>query len=156
MEGISPRPIDFLLLWLWASGTDEGHPRANAIYAKQRPGNGNGMAPGILLENNLASPSLNQTWNTYGFLGMPYSISPWLIDLENISLSFREPSLLQEYKGHEDICTQPQNTHFFSEKELCLSLPPHSAGPIYGIPCRHSREKQGLSGQISAHPKEGT
>ena len=103
---MSPRPIDFLLLWLWASGTDEGHPRANAIYAKERPGSG--MAPGLLLENNLASPTLNQTRNTYGLVGMPYSESPWLmggkglIGLENFfSPSFPKPSLLQEYKRHK-------------------------------------------------------
>lgn len=107
MAGISPRPIDFLLLWLWASGTDEGHPQANAIYAKERPGSA--MAPGLLLENNLASPSLNQTWNTYGLVGMPYSESSQLtggkglIGLENFfSLIFPNPSLLQEYKGHSD------------------------------------------------------
>ena len=57
--GISPHPIDLLLLWLWASDTDEGHPQVDAIYAKERPGSG--MAPRLLLGNNLASLSLNQT-----------------------------------------------------------------------------------------------
>lgn len=77
MAGISPRPIDFLLLWLWASGTDEGHPRANATYAKERLGNG--MASGLLHENNLTSPSLNQTRNTHSLVGVAYPTTPWLM-----------------------------------------------------------------------------
>lgn len=76
-RGISPRPIDFLLPWLWASGTDEGHPRANAVYAKEKPESG--TAPGPLLENNLVRLSLNWTWNTYGLVWMLYSRSPGLV-----------------------------------------------------------------------------
>lgn len=93
MVGISPRPIDFLLLWLWASGTDEGHPRANATYAKERPGNG--MASGLLHENNLASPSLNQTRNTYGLVGVAYPRTPWLMGGKGLICSETPPLVFQ-------------------------------------------------------------
>lgn len=126
MAGISPRPIDFLLLWLRASGTDEGHPQANAIYAKARPGSG--MAPGLLLENNLLNLSINQTWNTYGLFGMFYSVGPLatagkgIIGLENFFPCFPKSSLLQECKRHSGI-------HSFwafisSQKNPCLPVSP--------------------------------
>lgn len=102
-RGISPRPIDFLLLWLWASGTNEGHPQASAVYAKEKPESG--TASGPLLENNPVRLSLNQMWNIYGWVWMPHSESPcsWEKRGSLVSSSFPKPLLLQEYKGHGNV-----------------------------------------------------
>lgn len=127
-RGISPRPIDFLLPRLWASGTDEGHPRASAVCAKEKPEPG--TAPGPLLGNNLVRLSLNQTWNAYGLVWMLHSRSPWLMALENISSCFPKPSFLQEYKGHGDVLSLRISVSSQKKTRACHCHPEqsHSTG----------------------------
>lgn len=127
MAGISPRPIDFLLLWLWASGTDEGHPRANATYAKERPGNG--MASGLLHENNLASPSLNQT--RFGWSGLPHNSlvmgGKELIGWETPPLVFQSPHSCRNGRDAE-MYAASKNSSLLRKPALPATAAPY--GPV--------------------------